>query len=103
MSTSLVNETENIQQTFWEKDKALCWVLAIPYLCIAFVAVVGNALVLYVSVRHRNYGTLKHFDCVIKSLAVADMLYGLLGMPLRVVGTNLASRGLYKKIAVIHY
>ena len=75
MSTSLVNETENIQQTFCEKDKALCLVLAISYFFIALVAVVGNALVLYVSVRHRNYGPLKHFDCVIQRFYNVDFRF----------------------------
>ena len=98
MKMSLINETELIDKSNHEKDTAIFWVLVSIYFSIALVALLGNALVLYVSFSNRNHGPLKHFDCVIQSLAVADMLYGLIGMPCRTIGTNIVSLGSYKKI-----
>jgi hypothetical protein len=70
---------------YYEKHEPLFYGLTIVYLCIALVAIIGNGLVLYVSYVKRNTGPLKILDGVIKSLAVADMLYGLIGMPCRVI------------------
>ena len=97
-NTTFVNETETKHGSLslFEKDKAAFWALTIVYLCIALIAVAGNALVLQVSFSNRNYGPLKYLDCVVQSLAVADMLFGLIGMPCRIIGTNIATRGEFK-------
>ena len=60
----------------WESNKAFFGVLVAVYLCIAAVAVVGNALVLYAAYGNRNTGRLRYLDEAIKSLAVTDMLFG---------------------------
>ena len=97
-NVTLVNETEtkNGSLSLIEKDKVAFWTLTIVYLCMALVAVAGNVLVLHVSFSNRNYGPLKYLDCVVQSLAVADMLFGLIGIPCRIIGTNIAIRGVYK-------
>ena len=59
------------------------------YLIIAFIAVVGNGMVLYASYGNKNTGCLHYLDSLIKSLAVTDMLYGLIGIPCRILNTYL--------------
>jgi hypothetical protein len=55
------------------------------YVFIGLIALIGNSLVLYAAWRTKNLGTLRYFDSAIKSLAVADMLFGLIAIPLRMV------------------
>ena len=55
------------------------------YLVLALTAIIGNGFVLYSATKNVNLGPLSHMDDVIKSLAVADMLYGLLGVPLNLI------------------
>ena len=82
-----INTTFNgcVKEMDYEKHETSFYALTVMYLCIALVAVVGNGLVLYVSYGKRNNGPLRILDGGIKSLAVADMLYGLVGMPCRVI------------------
>lgn len=68
-------------ETNYEENKALFWLIAVFYLVLALVAVIGNGLVLYASYGTTNCGPLRHLDDAIKSLAVADLLFGLLGTP----------------------
>ena len=97
-NSTLVNEIETDRGPLSgvEREKIVFWGVSIIYLFIALIAVVGNVLVLYVSLSNRNHGPLKHLDSVIQSLAVADMLFGLIGMPCRIIGTNIVTRGVYK-------
>ena len=81
---SEVSETETfatIKQSTYEKIVVLFWVGAVLYLLFGIVAIIGNGLVLYTALGEFNMGPLGHLDNVIKSLAVADMLYGLIGVP----------------------
>ena len=59
------------------------------YVIIALIAVVGNGMVLYASYGNKNTGRLQYLDSLIKSLAVTDMLYGLIGIPCRILNTYL--------------
>ena len=81
---------ENVTQSFYEENKVMFWLCSVIYLCIAIVAVTGNGLVLYASFVDRNQGRLRYFDIVIKSLAISDMLFGLVGMPCRIIGSYYA-------------
>jgi hypothetical protein len=65
---------------------------SIIYLGLAFVAVIGNGLVLYIAANNINLGHLQDMDDVIKSLAVADMLYGLLGVPSNLINNYYLSK-----------
>ena len=69
--------------TRYEQNVATYWTYGIIYVLIGGTAVIGNGFVLLVTHGNRNSGPLRHLDNVIKSLAVADMLFGLLGIPLR--------------------
>ena len=69
----------------YEKNKELFWIWALVYLIIAFVAVVGNELVLYAVYGKKNNGRLQYLYSSILSLAVADMLLGFIGIPLGIL------------------
>lgn len=75
------SKVENILGSDYERYKALFLGTGVVYLCIAVMAVIGNGLVLYAAYGNRNTGRLRHIDGVVKSLAVADMLFGLIGVP----------------------
>ena len=62
---------------------------ALLYVCIAIVTITGNALVLYASYDNKNSGPLRYLDNAVKSLAMADMLFGLLGVPCKLSGSYL--------------
>ena len=61
------------------------WTYVGFYICIAIVAVIGNTCVLVATYGSRNSGPLRHLDTSIKSLAFTDMLFGLVGVPCRLV------------------
>ena len=86
-SSDKSSNNETFPQTFYEENKATFWVCSVFYVCIAFVAVTGNGLVIYAAHVDKNLGRLRNFDIVIKSLAVTDMLFGLVGMPCRIIGS----------------
>ena len=79
------SEAENALGSIYERQKALAWGTAAVYLCIAVLAVIGNGIVLYAARGYRNTGRLRYIDGVIKSLAVADMLFGLFGVPCKII------------------
>ena len=75
-----------------EFDLNILLILIIIYLVVALTAIVGNGLVLYSATNNVNLGPLRHMDDVIKSLAIADMLFGLLGVPFNIVNLYLLSK-----------
>ena len=83
---------KNVTLSIYETYKAMFWVCSTLYLCIAIIAITGNGMVLYASHASPNLGRLRSFDNVIKSLAVADMLFGLVGMPSRIICTYYVGR-----------
>ena len=57
------------------------------FLLIGAVAIIGNGLVIYAACRKNNsmkFSVLRDLDIVIKSLAINDLLIGLVGIPARV-------------------
>ena len=69
----------------YERHKEWFWIGIAVYMCIAVVAVIGNGLVLYAAYGNRNMGPLWYLDNAVKSLAVADMLFGLIGVPCKII------------------
>ena len=56
------------------------------YPIISMITIMGNGLVLYAAFRKNNpmkFSVLQDLDIVIKSLAVTDLLIGLVGFPAR--------------------
>ena len=74
--TAVTNQT-----TGYTEPTALFWALLVFYLCIAVVGIIGNCLVIYASYGNKNSGPLRYLDDVVKSLAVTDMLFGVVGAP----------------------
>ena len=61
-------------------------IVPIFFLLIGAVAIIGNSLVIYAACRKNNsmkFSILRDLDIVIKSLAINDLLIGLVGMPAR--------------------
>ena len=65
---------------------------------ISILAIIGNSLVIYASVSNKNSGPFRFIDGIIRSLAVADLLLGLIGNPFIVVSYYL---GKYKMHLVL--
>ena len=64
----------------------ICWYLLV--VLIGIVAVLGNSLVFYVAYRNKilvRRTALREIEAVIISLAVTDLLIGLIGIPSRVL------------------
>ena len=66
----------------YEEHFVMFWMISAFYLCLALIGIIGNGLVIYASYGTRSSGPLRHLDDVIKSLAVADMLFGVFGTPI---------------------
>ena len=77
-------EFPTAEESTYEKIAVLFWLGVVLYLFLALLAIVGNALVLYTTLEDINMGPLRYLDDVIKSLALADMLYGLIGVPCKI-------------------
>ena len=81
-ATTLSNHTNNSTSGYTGSAPGpLLYASLIFYLCIAFVCIVGNALVIYASYGNNNRGPLRYLDDLVKSLAVTDLLFGLFGVP----------------------
>ena len=73
----------NIQEVSgYDKNIALFWIDTVFCLCVALAAIIGNVLVLFAAHGNKNSGPLRYLDNGIKSLAITDMLFGLIGIPL---------------------
>ena len=87
-TTTTANDTDRDLGHVVE-NPALFIIWGILYVVIALVAAVGNGLVLYASYGNKNTGRLQYLDSIIKSLALTDMLYGLVGVPCRILNAYL--------------
>ena len=88
-ATELLNNTikNATKESIYEENKGVIWLFGAVYMLVALVAIIGNGLVLFAAHSNRNLGRLRNFDGAIKSLAIADMLFGLVGIPCRIFGT----------------
>ena len=75
----------NTSGNTYEKNTALFLAIWAFYLCIAAVAAIGNGLVIYAAYGNKNTGRLSSLDDVVKSLALADMIFGLVGIPCKII------------------
>ena len=73
-----------VHESMYDRIIVIFWFGVVFYLGIAILSIFGNGLVLKTSMENFNKGRLRHLDAVIKSLAVADMLYGLMGVPCKI-------------------
>ena len=89
-------------ETAYEKNKSIFILSVVVYLCIAFVTTVGNGMVIYAGYGSKNQGPLRYLDDVIRSLAVADMLYGLIGTPMLIEGYYLGKFNIIKIYKILY-
>ena len=61
------------------------WGYVAVYMFISLISAISNGFLLFVTYGERNFGRLRYLDPAIKSLAITDMLFGLIGSPFRVV------------------
>ena len=66
----------------YDENQSLFWVMVVLYTCFGLLAAVGNGLVLYVAHKGRDDSRLQYLGPLIKSLAVTDLLFGLIGTPM---------------------
>ena len=66
-------------------NEALFWIASAVSSLIVILGVIANVLVIYFANQEPPSGTLHHLNKVVKHLAVSDILYGVLGMPLSLV------------------
>ena len=78
----------NAQELNWNKVIVLYSI----YFVLALTAIIGNGFVLYSATKNVNLGPLRYMDDVIKSLAIADMLFGLLGVPSNIINWYFLSK-----------
>ena len=74
---SEMNTSINEQLSGYENNTALFWIDTMFVIFFGIFATAGNGLVLYASHGRKNQGPLRYLDNTVKSLAVADMLFGL--------------------------
>ena len=84
LSSSMMEKSSNVSICSYQWNREAFLEFSVIYLCIGLIAVIGNGLVLYATICTRNHGCLSYFDTAIKSLAFADMLFGLVGIPSRI-------------------
>ena len=83
-ATISINMEETKQSSTYHGNIIVFWGIATIMLCIGFLAALANGMVLYITTFNRNQGPVKGLDMVIKSLAMADMLFGIVGIPCRI-------------------
>ena len=83
-NTSSIIQSAN--DSLYERNTVMFWGMVTISLILALLSIIGNGLVLYTSFGGLNVGPLGHLDNVIKSLAMADMFYGLIGIPCKIFG-----------------
>ena len=79
----ILNSTTDISlATGYAKISTLFWSMVGFYFVIALLTIIGNGVVVYAAYGNENSGPLRYLDNVVKSLAMSDILYGLIGTPL---------------------
>ena len=72
-------------------------VLVIGFVLFGIAIIFGNGLVLYAGYGRRNIlrlAVMQNFDMIIKSLALTDLLIGLIGIPSRILRLTLPGNSL---------
>ena len=98
-----MNITTISQLSSYEQNKTTFIFIAFVCTLIAFIGIIGNGLVIKVSHRTRNTGRLSHLDSVIKSLAITDFLFGLLGTPLIMINYYMGKPSIYTINKFTHF
>ena len=79
------NATTNLTTDFTENHVEGMYLGFVFLVLIAILIFLGNSLVFYAAYGEKNFGILRNLDIVIKSLAMNDLLIGLIGIPSRIL------------------
>ena len=90
-----VNITISPPLSSYERNKPLLWSTGFVCIVISIICIIGNGMVIYVSHQTRNTGRFNYLDGVVKSLAVTDFLFGLIGIPVIITTYYLGKQQLY--------
>ena len=86
---TLANEVHELtycnQGACYGKQAVTFWGFVLFSILTSFTAILGNSLVIYAGSRTVNKGRLKYLDGMVKSLAMTDLLYGLVATPFNFV------------------
>ena len=63
-------------------NEILFWAVSIVCILVVLFGVIANILVIYFAHQEPWTGTLRYLNKAVKHLAIADLLYGVLGIPL---------------------
>ena len=69
----------------YENTKVVYWCFVGFSVITSLIAILGNTLVIYAGQQRGNRGRLKYLDGMVQSLAVTDLVYGLIGTPFNYV------------------
>ena len=68
-------------QTGW----IVFWCTATLCMIAGVISILGNGLVLYVSIQNKDTGRFRYVNWVVRNLALCDLLFGLVGTPLTIL------------------
>ena len=79
----------------YNKNVGLYWAFVAFAFVTSSIAILGNSLVIYAAQQTANRGRLRYLDSVVKSLAMTDLLYGLIGAPFTYVNFYLGGYSIF--------
>ena len=59
----------------------LFWVTVAISAILSVITIIGNVMVIFVGCRRKKTAALKNLNNAVRSLAIADLLFGIVGMP----------------------
>ena len=74
-----------------EINEVFFWITTSISALIVILGTVANALVLYYAKQEPSIGPFRHLNKVVKHLAVSDLLYGVLAIPLTLAYTHMGN------------
>ena len=60
----------------------LFWVTVAISAILSMINIIGNGMVIFVSCRKKKTAALKNLNSAVRSLAIADLLFGIVAMPI---------------------
>ena len=89
-----INEDVKLAKEFYERwnekcyksdpnynDTVLFWASLPVFVILSMVSIIGNGTVIVIGCRKKKTGALKNLNNAVRSLAVTDLLIGVVGMP----------------------
>ena len=61
--------------------RVLFWITVVVSIITFVITIIGNGMVIFVGCRKQKTKSLKNLNNAVRSLAIADLLFGIVGMP----------------------